>query len=123
VKKLLIIALSVFMGAFLVTIIFAQPAAEEATKSEIRQYAGEVVTMETPGKDVILIVKGKDGEITFIATDADMKVPPEAGSKVMVTYADKGGKMFARSVAGVKSTKNVVKKETKTVEKTVAKAK
>jgi hypothetical protein len=122
-KKLLIIALSVFVGVSLAAITFAQPAAEEATKPEIRQYAGEVVTMETPGKYVTLIVKGKDGEMTFVLNDADMNKPPEAGDRVIVNYTDRGGRMVAKSVIDVKRAKKALNKEAKAPEKTVARAK
>ena len=70
-----------------------------------------------------LIVKGKEGEMTFVVTDVDMKVPPEAGDKVIVSYTDKSGKMVARSVISVKGAKKTVKKEAKVSDRIVAQAK
>jgi hypothetical protein len=115
-KKIFMIALAVLMGVSLVTTVFAQgptdtagttqkSVAKKATapKAKTPKYTGEVTAMDAAAKT--LTVKGKADEKTFDVANIKMKKEPKAGDKVTVKYAEKDGKMVAKSVTIDKSAK------------------
>jgi hypothetical protein len=117
-KKYLMIALAVLISVAFVTTVFAQGPTDTAgsteksvkkvekkvaPKAKTPQYTGEVTAMDATAKT--LTVKGKTDEKTFDVANVKMKKEPKAGDKVTVKYAEKDGKMVAKSVTIEKSAK------------------
>ena len=139
-KKVLIAVLAVFIGIAFVTSVFAQSATDKATKAattpapapekkaekkaapkgKVKQHRGAVTGVDMAAKT--LTVKGRKGDMTFDVTDATMKGEPKAGDKVTVKYAEKDGKMVAKSVS-MKGIKKAGKKEAKSAAPAPAPAK
>lgn len=93
----------IIMAMFLVVAVAGSAGAAEKVK--IKQYTGEVVTIDATAKS--LTVKGKKAEIVFTADEkTTVKVGKEKksltdvkiGDKVVVKYSEVDGKNLVRSI-------------------------
>lgn len=103
-KKALGVLLALLVSLAFVTAVFAQAEKakapekpeEKPAKPKVKQFTGEVVTVDAS----TLVVKSKKEEKTFDVTEVKGFKPEDfkAGDKVVVKYIEKEGKLFASSV-------------------------
>jgi formate-dependent nitrite reductase cytochrome c552 subunit len=116
-KRVLMMALALLIGATFITTAFAQakPETTQAAdkpadkKEAMKTFKGKFVSMDAAAKTIV--AKDTKGEMTFDVSGVKKMSDLKAGQKIMVRYTEKDGKMAANTVVKQAAKKGSPKKE------------